>query len=129
MRQRWQRGDILELDDGADLQDSLGSGTNMVIQMGQVWTNNIQIAKFCQTQGVVQKTMTGKSSSSRQGGGGGVSEDQKDKPVPTKSDFLATIQNHSRTPKACFTLGLESFGHIYSYLNSFESGTLEAIEK
>ena len=60
MRQRWQSGDSLELDDGADLQDSLGSGTNMVIQVGQVWTNNIQIAKFCQTQGVVQKTMTGK---------------------------------------------------------------------
>ena len=66
MRQRWQSGDSLELDDGADLQDSLGSGTNMVIQMGQVWTNNIQIAKFCQTQGVVQKTITGKSLSSRQ---------------------------------------------------------------
>ena len=60
MRQRWQSGDSLELDDGADLQDSLGSSTNMVIQVGQVWTNNIQIAKFCQTQGVVQKTMTGK---------------------------------------------------------------------
>ena len=30
------------------------------------------------------------------------------------------MQNHSRTPKTCFTLGLECFGHIYSYQNSFE---------
>ena len=44
-------GDSLELDDGADLRDSLGSGTNMVIldQVGQVWTNHIQISMFCQT--------------------------------------------------------------------------------
>ena len=44
-------GDSLELDDGADLRDSLGSGTNMVIldQVGQVWTNHIQIAILCQT--------------------------------------------------------------------------------
>ena len=41
-----------------------------------------------------------------------------------KSIFSESMQNHSRTPKTCFTLGLESFGHIYSYLNSFESGTL-----
>ena len=31
-RQRWHSGDSLELDDGADLRDSLESGTNMVIQ-------------------------------------------------------------------------------------------------
>ena len=46
-------GDSLELDDGADLRDSLGSGTNMVLvildQVGQVWTNHIQISMFCQT--------------------------------------------------------------------------------
>ena len=44
-------GDSLELDDGADLRDSLRSGTNMVImdQVGQVWTNHIQISMFCQT--------------------------------------------------------------------------------
>ena len=46
-------GDSLELDDGADLRDSLRSGTNMVImdQVGQVWTNHnhIQIAILCQT--------------------------------------------------------------------------------
>ena len=44
-------GDSLELDDGADLRDSLGSGTKMVIldQVGQVWTNHIQIAILCQT--------------------------------------------------------------------------------
>ena len=44
-------GDSLELDDGADLRDSLESGTNMVIldQVGQVWTNHIQISMFCQT--------------------------------------------------------------------------------
>ena len=44
-------GDSLELDDGADLRDSLESGTNMVIldQVGQVWTSHIQIAIFCQT--------------------------------------------------------------------------------
>ena len=44
-------GDSLELDDGADLRDSLGSGTNMVLvildQVGQVWTNHIQISMFC----------------------------------------------------------------------------------
>ena len=42
-------GDSLELDDGADLRDSLRSGTNMVImdQVGQVWTNHIQISMFC----------------------------------------------------------------------------------
>ena len=27
--------------------------------------------------------------------------------ISTKSDILATIQNHSRTPKTCFTVGLE----------------------
>ena len=32
-RQRWHSGDSLELDDGADLRDSLESGTNMVIQV------------------------------------------------------------------------------------------------
>ena len=32
-RQRFQSGDSLELDDGADLRDSLESGTNMVIQV------------------------------------------------------------------------------------------------
>ena len=32
-------GDSLELDDGADLRDSLESGTNMVIQVGQVRSN------------------------------------------------------------------------------------------
>ena len=44
-------GDSLELDDGADLRDSLESGKNMVIldQVGQVWTNHIQIAILCQT--------------------------------------------------------------------------------
>ena len=46
-------GDSLELDDGADLRDSLGSGTNMVLvildQVGQVWTNHIQISMFCHT--------------------------------------------------------------------------------
>ena len=51
VRQRWHSGDSLELDDGADLRDSLESGTNMVIldQVGQVWTNHIQIAILCQT--------------------------------------------------------------------------------
>ena len=34
VRQRWHSGDSLELDDGADLRDSLESGTNMVIQVG-----------------------------------------------------------------------------------------------
>ena len=46
-------GDSLELDDGADLRDSLESGTIMVIldQVGQVWKNHnhIQIAILCQT--------------------------------------------------------------------------------
>ena len=34
VRQRWHSGDSLGLDDGADLRDSLESGTNMVIQVG-----------------------------------------------------------------------------------------------
>ena len=40
-------GDSLELDDGADLRDSLRSGTNMVImdQVGQVWTKEGRIRK------------------------------------------------------------------------------------
>ena len=33
--------------------------------------------------------------------------------ISTKSDILATIQNHSRTPKTCFTLSLEFFWYIY----------------
>ena len=32
-----------------------------------------------------------------------------------QSDFLETIQVHSRTPKSCFSLGLEYRWHIYSY--------------
>ena len=32
-----------------------------------------------------------------------------------ESVFSESMQNHSRTPKTCFTLGLESLWHIYSY--------------
>ena len=35
-RRREHSGDSLEMDDGADLRDSLESGTNMVIQVGEV---------------------------------------------------------------------------------------------
>ena len=42
------------------------------------------------------------------------------RPFLQKVCFSETIQNHSRTSKTCFTLGLECFGHLYS----FESGTL-----
>ena len=45
-RQRWHSGDSLELDDGADLRDSLESGTNMVIQVGQVRSNNFHTKVF-----------------------------------------------------------------------------------
>ena len=48
-------------------------------------------------------------------GGGRVSAREEEK----NEGFKKT-----RTPKTCFTLGLQSFGHIYSYLKSFESGTL-----
>ena len=41
-----------------------------------------------------------------------------------KKCFLEIILNHSRTHKTCFSLGLECFGHIFSYYDSFESGTL-----
>ena len=47
-RQRWHSGDSLELDDGADLRDSLESGTNMVIQVGQVRSNYFH-SHVCQT--------------------------------------------------------------------------------
>ena len=58
------------------------------------------------------------------GGGGSARVVKKPYCFFEKSIFSESMQNHSRTPKTCFTLGLESFGHIYSYLNSFESGTL-----
>ena len=34
--------------------------------------------------------------------------------------FSESMQNHSRTPKTCFTPGLECLCHIYSYQDSFE---------
>ena len=45
--------------------------------------------------------------------GGGVSEGkQKTKPQVWKCVFSVSIENHSGTPKTCFTLGLECLGHF-----------------
>ena len=41
-----------------------------------------------------------------------------------KLSFCWSVPEWFWTPKTCFTLGLECFGHIYSYQNSFESSTL-----
>ena len=41
-----------------------------------------------------------------------------------KLSFCLSVPVWFWTPKTCFTLGLECFGHIYSYQNSFESSTL-----
>ena len=49
-------------------------------------------------------------------GGRGVSKGrQKSKPQVCKCIFSVSMQNHSRTPKTCFTLGLECLCHIYSH--------------
>ena len=36
--------------------------------------------------------------------------------------FSVSMQNHSRTPKTCFTLGLKLFGYMSSFKNYFERG-------
>ena len=49
-------------------------------------------------------------------GGRGVSKGrQKSKTQVCKCIFSVSMQNHSRTPKTCFTLGLECLCHIYSH--------------
>ena len=39
-----------------------------------------------------------------------------------------SMQNHSRTPKTCFTLGLKLFEYISSFKNYFESVTEQLFE-
>ena len=62
---------------------------------------------------------------------GGINEDQKNKPVPKKIFFLRNqIEfgiwnlNNCGTPKACFTLGLDFFGHIKTALNVALNGLI-----
>ena len=44
---RYHSGDSLELDDGADLRDSLESGTNMVIQVSYDGHDDVQDGDEC----------------------------------------------------------------------------------
>ena len=47
---------------------------------------------------------------------------QKPNPLFANVFFSVSMQNHSRTPKTCFTLGLECLCLIYSHWDSFENG-------
>ena len=54
---------------------------------------------------------------------GGSAEMWKTTRLFYKLSFCWSVPVWFWTPKTCFTLGLECFGHIYSYQNSFESSS------
>ena len=81
---------------------------------GNKYYNLFDICYICFNLGKgSEEKKSGKSVVFCQTRGGGISKGkQKTKPQVWKCVFSVSIENHSGTPKTCFTLGLECLGHF-----------------